>query len=57
MATQKRGSTPSAPKNNPGTLINVTRKIVDATVNTQPKKNQIIVPNTCNGKTFYSDGG
>jgi len=42
---QKRGTTPSAPKNNQGTIINVTRKIVDANVNNQPKK-QIVVP-TC----------
>jgi len=43
---QKRGSTPSAPKNQ-GTVVSITRKIVDATtVNHQPKKNQIVIP-TC----------
>jgi len=48
-SVQKRGTTPSAPKNNQGTVINVTRKIVDANVNNQPKK-QIVVP-TCKIKS------
>lgn len=43
---QMRVNTPSNLKNNQGTIVNVTRKIVDANGNNSQPKKQIIVP-TC----------